>query len=184
VDDDVYGEEVRRASEQNYAQRQTNLVVVEAAEKTGVKAYLMMPPTVYGTGLGLFKTQSDQLPTTVRHTIKAGHPEYIGDGLGILGYVHVADLAGLYELVLSKILAGLDIPHGRKGYYFSNTGAFTWKEVNERFGEIGYRHGTLKSSEPVSVTFDEALEKWGFAESDRLLLELTHAARSVATSTV
>ncbi|KFA72241.1 hypothetical protein S40288_07376 [Stachybotrys chartarum IBT 40288] len=181
ADDDVYGEEVRRDAEQLYPQRRTDLVVLEAAEKTGVKAYLMMPPTVYGRGLGLFKTQSIQLPFTVRHTIKSRHPEYIGNGSGTVGYVHIADLASLYELLLSKILAGFNAPHGRKGYYFSNTGSFTWREVNERLGEIGYRLGVLKSPEPVSITLDEALERWGFTEGNRLLLETNHAGRSKTT---
>ena len=177
ADDDIYEEEKRRDSEQLYPQRRTDLVVIDTAERTGVKPYLMMPPTIYGKGLGLFKAQSIQLPFTIRHTIDAGHPEYIGDGSGTVGYVHIADLASLYELLLSKILAGVEVPHGRKGYYFSNTGAFTWKDVNEQIGAIGHRLGALESPEPASVTLDEAIKRWGFTEGDRLLLETNHAGR-------
>lgn len=82
AEDDVYEEEVRRDAEQLYPQRRTDLVVMVTAEKSGVKPYLMMPPTVYGKGLGLFKTQSIQLPFTIRHTTNTGLPEYIGDGRG------------------------------------------------------------------------------------------------------
>lgn len=179
----MYEEELHRDIEQLYPQRRTDLVVLATAEKTGVKAYLMMPPTIYGRGLGLFKTQSIQIPFTVRHTIDAGHPEYIGDGSGTVGYVHIADLASLYELLLSKILAGSDIPYGKKGYYFSNTGTFTWNELNEKIGAIGYRLGVLKSPTPVSITLEEAVKRWGFTEGDRLLLETNHAGRFVPNIT-
>lgn len=138
-----------------------------------------MPPTIYGRGLGLFKTQSIQLPFTIHHTIDAGRPEYIGDGSGTVGYVHVADLANLYVLLLSKILAGADVPYGRKGYYFSNTGSFTWKGLNEKLGVIGSRLGDLESPTPVPITVEEAVQRWGFTEGDRLLLEINHAGRSV-----
>ncbi|KAK9249808.1 hypothetical protein V1507DRAFT_89187, partial [Lipomyces tetrasporus] len=181
ADDDIYEEELRRDAEQLYLQRRTDLVVLETAEKTGVKPYLMMPPTIYGRGLGLFKTQSIQIPFTIRHTINAGYPEYIGDGSGTVGYVHIADLAVLYELLLSKILEGADIPYGRKGYYFSNTSAFTWKDLNEKLGVIGYRSGALKSPTPVSITLEEAAERWGFIEGNQLLLETNHAGRSKTT---
>lgn len=178
ADDDIYGEEKRRDSEQLYPQRRTDLVVIETAEATGVKPYLMMPPTIYGRGLGLFKTQSIQLPFTIQHTIDAGRPEYIGDGSGTVGYVHITDLASLYELLLSQILAGVEVPHGRKGYYFSNTGAFTWKDVSDNIGAIGY----LESPKPVSITLDEAIKRWGFTEGDRLLLETNHAGRYALTT--
>lgn len=178
ANDNIYEEEVRRDAEQLYDQRTTDLVVIETAEKTAVRPYLMMPPTVYGRGLGLFNTQSIQLPFTIKNTIKAGRAEYIGDGSGTVGYVHIADLASLYELLLRKIIAGDDIPHSKRGYYFSNTGSFTWKGLNETVGEIGVRLGALESSTPVSVTLEEAMERWDFA-GDRLLLETNHAGKYV-----
>lgn len=42
----VYEEEVRRDGEQPYNQRRTDLIVIAAADQTGVKPYLMMPPTI------------------------------------------------------------------------------------------------------------------------------------------
>lgn len=75
-----------------------------------------------------------------------------------MGYVHIADLAALYELLLRKILDGAEIPSGRKGYYFSNTGAYTWKSVNEKIGEIGVRLGALMSASAASITLEEAAE--------------------------
>lgn len=114
----------------------------------------------------------------MQHSIDSGHPEYIGDGSGTVGYVHVADLAALYLLLLSKILDGTDIPYGQRGYYFSNTRDFTWRNLNEKIGEVGARLGVLESGLPTSVTLDEALNRWGFREGNRLLLETNPAGRS------
>lgn len=179
ADDDIYGEEVRRHAEIHYDQRKTDLVVHETAEKTQVKPYLMMPPTVYGRGLGFFNTQSIQLPLIIKRAKAAGHPEYIADGSGMMGYVHVADLVVLYELLLGKILAGEDelLPSGRRGYYFSNTGEYTWKGVNETIGAIGVRLGALASGTPVSIPLDVAAVKWGFGVDGTLMLENNFAAR-------
>lgn len=175
---DVYAEEVRRDAAQHYDQRATDIAVIKTAEVTGVKAYLMMPPTVFGSGSGLFKRQSIQIPFTIAHAIDQGYPEYIGDGSGTVGYVHISDLASLYEVVLCKILEGSeDCPFGRKGIYFSNTGDFTWKALNERIGEIGLSLGALSSKIPRSISLDEAWNKWGF-DGNILLLETNHAAKS------
>ena len=174
--DDVFGEELRREGEEKYAQRTTDLVVIETAEKTGVKAYLMMPPTIYGKGEGYFHQQSMQIPHTIEHAIREGRAEYIGDGSGMVGYVHASDLAALYELLLLRILEGADVPSGRKGIYFSNTGSFNWKQLNEEIGDIGVRLGALNSPTPVSIRLEEAHCKWGFG-GDIQTLEINHAAK-------
>jgi hypothetical protein len=153
------------------------LVVIATAEKTGVKTYFMMPPTVYGRGLGHFKTQSIQIPFAICRAIEAGCPEYIGDGSGTVGYVHIADLAVLYMLLLNNILDNVDVPSGRKGYYFSNTGHFTWKSLNCKIGEIGVGLGALRSGVPKSITLSEAVKNWNFRGFDSLLIETNFAGR-------
>lgn len=172
----MFGEELRREGEEKYAQRTTDLVVIETAEKAGVKAYLMMPPTIYGKGEGYFHQQSMQIPHTIEHAIREGRAEYIGDGSGTVGYVHASDLAALYELLLLRILEGADVPSGRKGIYFSNTGSFNWKQLNEEIGDIGVRLGALNSPTPVSISLEEAHCKWGFG-GDIQTLEINHAAK-------
>ncbi|ROT41998.1 NAD dependent epimerase/dehydratase family protein [Sodiomyces alkalinus F11] len=179
--DDVYGEEVKLEAKSPYAQRTTDLVVVHTAEKTGVKAYLLMPPTIYGKGLGRFKTLSYQVPIVVRNAIAAGHPTYIGDGSGSLGKVHIDDVVTQYEIILSKVLDGEEIPSGRKGIYFSSTGSYTWKDVNELVGQVGARLNALESSAPVSVSLEEAVEKWPHG-ANATFVERNFAARHPAVT--
>ncbi|KAH6995378.1 NAD dependent epimerase/dehydratase [Ilyonectria destructans] len=178
ANDDVFEEELRRDAQQKYDQRVTDIVVVNTADKTLVKAYLMMPPTIYGRGLGFFNKQSIQLPFVIRRAVEAGHPEYLGDGSGGVGYVHIEDLAQLYELILAKVLEGADMPFNRKGIYFSNTGEFVWGDLVKRVGEIGVQLNALKSAEPVHISLDVAEQKW---ERSRLFLETNFAGKSKTT---
>lgn len=146
------------------------------ADATGVVAYLMMPPIIYGTGSGFFNRKSMQVPFTITHALDQGWPEYIGDGTSGVGYVHIDGLASLYELVLGKVLGKATQSSGRKCIYFFNAGDYTWKALNENIGEIVVQLGALKSATPASISLDEANGKWGF-DGDLLALETNHAAK-------
>ncbi|KAK1999475.1 NAD dependent epimerase/dehydratase [Colletotrichum falcatum] len=156
----VFEFEEAKEKQEAYGQRTTDIAVVNSGEKTGVKTYIMMPPTIYGRGTGLFNQSSIQIPSIIRGAIKAGVAEYVGDGKGCLGHVHITDLALLYELVLKKVLSGEEIPFGRRGIYFSNTGSHNWRDLAEHVGKAGVTLGALKSPEPRSVTLEEAASKW------------------------
>lgn len=65
-----------------YAQRTTDLVVVETGKKVGVKTYILMSPTIYGFGTGLFNDQSIQIPQLIRNAIKNRYSEVVGYGEG------------------------------------------------------------------------------------------------------
>ena len=95
----------------------------------GVKTTIIMSPTIYGLGTGLFNKLSIQIPVMIRAFIKSGQPEVIGEGKGQWDYVHVADLARLYEILLVKILKGEEIPTGEKGILFSGTGRYSFAEL-------------------------------------------------------
>ncbi|KXH27086.1 NAD dependent epimerase/dehydratase [Colletotrichum salicis] len=88
--------------------------------------------------------------------MKTGVPEYVGEGTACLGHVHVTDLALLYELVLSKVLSGENIPSSRRGIYFSNTGSHNWRDLATLVGKAGASIGALDSIEPRSVSLEEA----------------------------
>ncbi|KAJ3943977.1 uncharacterized protein N0V96_005497 [Colletotrichum fioriniae] len=171
----VYEHEEKKETQEAYGQRTTDIAVVRTAEKTGVKAYIMMPPTVYGRGTGLFNQGSMQIPTIIRGAIKAGVPEYVGEGTARLGHVHVTDLALLYELILSKVLSGKTIPSGRRGIYFSNTGSHNWRDLATLVGKAGASLGALESTEPRSVSLEEAGSRWLNATPQ--IAEMNYAAQ-------
>ncbi|GKT45847.1 uncharacterized protein ColSpa_06028 [Colletotrichum spaethianum] len=173
--ENVFEFEEQKEAEEAYAQRTTDIAVIRTGERTGVKTYIMMPPTIYGRGTGLFNQGSMQIPSIIRGALKAGAPEYVGDGTARLGHVHVTDLALLYELALSKILSGEEIPFGRRGIYFSNTGSHNWRDLAEYVGKAGVALGALKSGEPRSVTLEEAASKW--LKATPQVAEMNYAAK-------
>ena len=46
--EDIYAYEKMRNQQQPYAQRQTDLTVIETGVNTGVKTYIIMSPLIYG----------------------------------------------------------------------------------------------------------------------------------------
>ncbi len=90
--DDIYGYEQERQKGQLYPQRTSELGVVDAGLETGVKVLVIMSPTIYGKGTGVFNRSSIQVPSYVRTTLGNGQGVIVGEGKGIWDNVHVDDL--------------------------------------------------------------------------------------------
>ncbi|PYH83053.1 NAD dependent epimerase/dehydratase [Aspergillus uvarum CBS 121591] len=169
-DDDIFNYEQTRDSQEAYAQRTAEITAIQTSESLGVKAYVVMPPLVYGRGSGWFKNQSHQIPALIRNAIASGYAEHVDTGEAKLGHVHVEDLARLYVTLVARILSGEEIPFGRNGYYFANTGSHKWVDVTSRIGKAGFDLGVLRSASPRSISLRDAAEKLadgnvGYAEA-------------------
>jgi hypothetical protein len=174
--DDIYEYMIERQNLEVYQQRTTDLVVGETAKHVGVRVYTIMAPPIYGSGTGNFNQLCSQIPLLVNKAIDAGQVLYVGDGMGGKDYVHVSDLANLYELLLGKILEDRDVvPQGRNTIFFAGTGRFRWKDIAIQIAKIGFKLGKLDSSEPRSISLGEALAM-GFASTEQMV-ELTFASR-------
>jgi nucleoside-diphosphate-sugar epimerase len=181
--DDLYSYLKKREAAEQYSQRTTDLVSVDTGLEEQVKTYLIMSPTIYGLGSGLFNKNSIQLPTLIRTAIKRGQVEVIAPGNGVWDAVHIADLVTLYEVILSKVLEGTPIPSGKKGIYFSETGDYTWRSMAEGLAAELHRQGVLKTAEVKDVSLKEGAELWsggnmqlgelGFASNSRSRAELS-----------
>jgi nucleoside-diphosphate-sugar epimerase len=174
-DDDVAEIEQKLEALGTFPQRTTDLAVLQAADEAGVKAYILMPPDVYGVGSGLFNTLSSQIPDLVRSSISHGAPAFVENGTGQVGHVHVKDLAALYGVLLGNILDGMSLPSGRRGIYFCSTGTHSWKDVAHKFGSIGESLGVFDSKHPVSIGVEEAATRW--TDGDIRDLKLGYCAR-------
>jgi nucleoside-diphosphate-sugar epimerase len=133
-----------------------------------------MSPTIYGVGSGTFNKASIQIPSLMKTALAEGQSIVFGDGAGVWDYVHIADLAVLYEILLDKAISGEDIPFGKQGIYFSGTGRFSWRELAELVGKAGVEIGALKSAEPKEVTLEYISQK---SELPAVLLELGFASK-------
>lgn len=84
-------------------------------------------------------------------------------------------------LLLRGILgAKNELPFGKKGFYFAETGEHTWKSISEgiSYALLAQAHGTTCSDKIESITLKDAADELGSSE---LLLELALAAKSVSS---
>ncbi|TVY45303.1 Uncharacterized protein LOCC1_G003149 [Lachnellula occidentalis] len=180
--ENIYAYLKTREALQVYAQRTTDITVVETGLSAGVKTTIVMSPTIYGVGSGLFNKLSIQVPRLLRTAIQAGYSAMVGDGKGVWDYVHVADLARLYELLLNKVLKGEELPSGEKGILFSATGSYSWAELANGIGSALAELGAIKTSEVKSISLSEAAGKWW--EGEETIVELCFASNSRTSSDV
>jgi len=182
-DTDIYAYLKKRDEIEPYAQRNTDLVVVETGKRGNVPTTNIMSPTIYGLGSGMFNRLTIQYPRQMKAALNSGRAEYVGDGKGVWDFVHVLDLAALYEIVLLDWVEGRRrVPVGEQGFMFSGTGTFTWKDVAEGIAKAGVALEALKDAETKSMSLEEAAKKW--VGGDEQLCELGFASNSRTTADV
>lgn len=178
--EDIYAYEKMRNEKQPYAQRQTDLTVIQTGLETGVKTYIIMSPLIFCIGTGYFNKLSIQVPGMIRAAIKAKQVEVIADGKGACDHVHVEDVAMLYENSVVRILDGEELASGERGIYFSENGNHTWRELAEGLAGALLKAGMCPTDEVKSISLDEAAHKW--AGGSELLAELAFASKYVKHS--
>jgi nucleoside-diphosphate-sugar epimerase len=148
--------------------RNVDLFVINAAQANPLlKSIIVIPPLIYGIGTGLFNRTSIQLPTLIRAALKRGKAEVIGPGEATWDNVHIADLVDAYIILFDQLLAvyGPDaksdakpspyLTTGREGYYFTENGRHSWRQLAEKIGEVLHKKGLAKSAKATSFPDDE-----------------------------
>jgi len=174
--DDIYSYEKMRDMTVPYAQRTSDVVVTETGLEVGVKTYILMSPSIYGISTNPLH-EFCHTPRLIRLALELGQAAMVGDGSATWDNVHIIDVARLYKLVLSKILDGADIPNGKKGIYFVQSGDHLWRELSEGVAKAGFALGALKTTELRSVSLEEARVK--LAGGSSLLAEIGWASKYV-----
>ncbi|KAI8952206.1 NAD dependent epimerase/dehydratase family protein-like protein [Xylaria longipes] len=171
VADDVYGYEVARNAVDPYMQRTTELAVVDAGLELDVRTLVVMAPTIYGVGSGLFNKRSMQIPAYVATALDHGRAVVIGDGEGVWDHIHVQDLAALYEILAERALDNNNnnnkgaadlLPRGKKGIVFASAGQHSWGDVARGVARACHEAGALP---------DAAVDSLGLAEATKLFAE-------------
>lgn len=183
--DDIYSYMKQREAVKSYAQRATDIKTVEIGEKTStVNTIIVKAPIIYGRGTGFFNQKSFHIPVLIKGALAAGHAQYVGDGAGVWDYVHVVDLAKLFELLVAKILKGeTDIlVFGKRGIYFANTLRHSWKELAEGIAKSCYEAGRFVSPKTQSLTLKEAAIM--YTGGDEYIAEVGLASKYVYNQSV
>jgi nucleoside-diphosphate-sugar epimerase len=145
--DDGYAYEKALEAAEPYAQRTTELGVIDTGLELGVKTLVIMSPIIYGNGTGQFNKVSVHTQY-MKAMLEIGHAVVVGDGSGVWDHVHIADLAELYQLVVLNILEqeGKALPTGKKGIIFSANGRHSWLEYSQLVADACYERGLLSES--------------------------------------
>ncbi|OPA86278.1 epimerase [Pseudomonas fluorescens] len=126
--------------------RDIELKVLGAAAR-GIRAVVICPSNIYGTGTGVHR-QSVQIPWLVLQASESGVVRVVGSGVNRWSNVHVLDVAELYLLALQKAPAG--------AFYFVENGEAS-------FLEIGQSIARRLKLEPVAFwTVEQAATRWGY----------------------
>ncbi|KAL9000941.1 MAG: hypothetical protein Q9169_000425, partial [Polycauliona sp. 2 TL-2023] len=160
---DLYPYLQHRNSLAPYPQRTADLAVIETGLASSVKTYIIMPPTIYGTGTGLFNRITIQVPIIMRSALRNGQVLQLGADDGDVECVHVQDLADLYILMANKLVENgyVDgMPSGERGIYFANTARYTWKEFADGCAKALFEVGAIKTKEVRKVGLEEAAKEW------------------------
>ncbi|KAL8859078.1 MAG: hypothetical protein Q9178_004341 [Gyalolechia marmorata] len=169
---DLYPYLQRRNEQTPYAQRTADIAVIGTGLASKVNTYIIMPPTIYGTGTGLFNRLTIQAPTIMRSALRNGQVLQLGADDGDVECVHVQDLADLYILVASRIAKGdmESMPSGIRGIYFAGTSRYTWKEFADGIASALFEVGGIKTKEIKKIGLEEAAAEW--TGGHQLLCEL------------
>jgi nucleoside-diphosphate-sugar epimerase len=177
--DDIYSYEKMRDMTVPYAQRTTDIIAIETGLEVNVKTYILMSCSIYGIGANPLH-EFCQVPKLIRLALETGQAAVVGDGKATWDHVHITDVGRLYKLVVAKILAGADIPNGKKGIYFVEAGHHSWLELSQRIAEAGVALGALKTTAIQSLSLEEATKK--LANNWALIGELGWASKYVSSS--
>lgn len=165
ADQDIYEYLKKRNEIEDYPQRSVAISVLETGLAEEIATTIIMSPTIYGLGTGNFNRLTVQYPILMRAAMRQGEVACVGDGMGEGRFVHVLDLASLYELVLLDHLSNTHaLPAGTRSFLFSETGSYQWKEVAQNIGGVGKELGVLRTDNVKGVTLKEAADIWSVPE--------------------
>lgn len=107
----------------------TNNIVIEEAEKYGVRSYIFAPCMVYGRGEGFGNTISIQTVAIVKAAQAMKRVYKVDEGRPTWPVCHILDNTSLYFDILRTILAGKELGHGRTGYFLASPGSVAWDDL-------------------------------------------------------
>jgi nucleoside-diphosphate-sugar epimerase len=125
--------------------RDIDLRVLGAA-KDGVRAAVICPSMIYGSGSGL-NPRSAQIPFLVDQAREAGAVRIVGQGLNRWSNVYIDDVAELYALALQKAPPA--------AFYFVESGEASFAEIGDAIAR------RLKLGPLQHLTAEDAAERWG-----------------------
>lgn len=141
--DKIYGDETPFEPGPGRAARVAVNHVVLAAARNGVRAAVLSPSLIYGTGRGAHR-DSIQVPRLIALARKSGVARHVGRGENLWSNVHIDDLVDLYLRVLERAPAGAS--------YYAENGEASMRKVCETISRaLGYAGRTQGMSKEEAI---------------------------------
>ncbi len=137
-----------------------NQAVLDAA-RNGVKAVVICPSLIYGTGHGVHR-ESIQIPRLARLARKHGVARHVGRGENIWSNVHLDDLVDLYLLAVQKAPAG--------AFYYAENGENSMRQACEAISRaLGFGGKTAPMSvEEAAAELGEGPVAYSYGSNSRV----------------
>jgi nucleoside-diphosphate-sugar epimerase len=134
---------------------------VLAAARDGVRAAVVSPSLIYGTGRGAHR-ESIQVPRLIALARKSGIARHIGRGENLWSNVHIDDLVDLYLRILEHAPAGAS--------YYAENGETSMRRVCEAISRaLGYGGRTQPMTREQAVAeFGEAPAAYTYGSNSRV----------------
>ncbi|KAK8109298.1 hypothetical protein PG984_015099 [Apiospora sp. TS-2023a] len=147
----VYDFEKSENEREWYPQRAAELAVLghpavtDSEDANGVGALSIQAPCIFGEGEGLFQRAGLMVPIMMRYVVEKGYGFQLGDGTGVIDYVHVADLADLYVRCVRDIVEtrAQNLPSGARGIVFPTAGRVYMKDIAQGCLDAAFAAGVL-----------------------------------------
>ncbi len=159
--DKIYGDETPFEPGPGRAARVAVNHVVLAAARNGVRAAVLSPSLIYGTGRGAHR-DSIQVPRLIALARKSGVARHVGRGENLWSNVHIDDLVDLYLRVLERAPAGAS--------YYAENGEASMRKVCETISRaLGYAGRTQgMSKEEAIAEFGEGPAAYTYGSNSRV----------------
>jgi hypothetical protein len=142
--------------------RATDITVVDEAKANGVQAFNMVIPMTYGVGDGEWKKVSQNIPAQLRASLKNKLVRKFEEDAASPA-THVSDLTALYALLVSKLVAGIPVPHNERGYLFAFAHRAPWHKTMDRLAEALYKRGLVSTpNTAIWPSYEAAAEQLGW----------------------
>lgn len=117
-----------------------------------------------GNGRGPASGRGRQVYELAKFILTKQYVPIIGPGKARWNYIHVADLADVYVLLVEAAVAGNTDPQlwGAKGYTLTERGEHVWGDISRKVGAKAVELGYLKQPEEKALSKDAAIDQAGF----------------------
>ncbi|XXG99952.1 hypothetical protein Hte_006293 [Hypoxylon texense] len=136
---------------------ETNNIVIEEAEKHGVRSYIFVPCIVYGKGEGFGNPISIQTVAIVRAAKAMKRVYRVDSDQPTWPVCHIIDNTALYIELLRKILSGGDPGYGKNGYYLASAGSVSWDDLYAAMASALAKRKIIEN-DSVAMASDENMD--------------------------